>query len=112
MGNMVIKMPAYWREMEPFKDRPVNQVEIEIPAYSRSYGVIPASSDEDYILDVQIEASSQEVMITGDKEGLIMLARHLLTLAQDEVPAGCHIHYDEFNGMLDKGSLPMVIGKI
>lgn len=112
MANMVIKMPAYWHAMDELKDRPVNKVEIEIPAYLPSYGVIPVDSDGDHILDVQIEVNSQEVMITGDKEGLIMLARHLLTLSQDEVPAGCHVHYDDFNGMLDKGSLSMVISKM
>ncbi len=110
MERIIIKMPEYWQNIETLSQRPLKKVEIEIPDYSASYGVVPADSDGDYILDVQIEEGHQEVTITADKEGLIVLARHLLTLAQDDVPPGCHIHYDDdaSSGFLEKGSRSMV----
>lgn len=114
MERIIITMPEYWQHIETLKRRPLKIVEIEIPDYSPTYGVVPVSSDRDYHLNVQIEEHHQEVMITADKEGLIMLARHLLTLAQDEVPSGCHIHYDDdtSSGILEKGSRTIVVSKI
>ena len=92
MEKVIIHMPEYWQHLETFSQRLLKQIEIEIPAYTSSYGVIPVGSDESSILDVQVMGgSSQEVMITADKEGLILLARHLLTFAQDDVPLGCHM---------------------
>jgi hypothetical protein len=88
--------------------------QIEIPGYSPSYGVVPIGSDRDSILDVQIEEKSKQVIITADKEGLIVLARHFLTLAQNDAPPGCHIHYDDdaSSGFLEKGSRSMVVSKM
>lgn len=66
------------------------------------------------MLDVQVEGPEQQVILRADKEGLITLARHLLTLAQDTVPSGAHIHYDDdaATGQLKRGSHAMVINKI
>jgi len=115
MENISIKIPQYWQQNETLRQRPLKNMEMEIPGYSSSYGVVPVGSDGDYHLDVQIRGERhQEVTITADKEGLIVLARHLLTLAQDDVPSGCHIHYDEiaFSGFLDKGSCSMIVNKL
>ena len=38
------------------------------------------------------------------------LARHLLVLAQEEAPSGCHIHLDEFNSLED-GSVELILDK-
>ncbi len=48
--------------------------------------------------------------LSANKAGLTSLAIQLLTLAQDNVPAGCHIHYDKFNSLED-GSIELVIQK-
>ncbi len=114
MERIIIKMPEYWHHIEAFSQRPLKEIEMEIPNYAPSYGVVPVGSDRDYILAVQIAGSPQEVTITADKEGLIVLARHLLTLAQDDVPSGCHIHYDDYSssGLLEKGSRSMVVNKM
>ena len=55
--------------------------------------------------------SDNEVLISANKQGLISLASHLLSLAQDEITTGTHIHLDEFNSLED-GSCDLVIEKI
>ena len=41
------------------------------------------------------------VRIEANKEGLISLARHLLALAEENVPEYAHFHLDEFNSLND-----------
>jgi hypothetical protein len=47
---------------------------------------------------------TEPAVIRGNRAGLVTLARHLLTLAQSEVPVGAHIHLDQFNGLEDESS--------
>ena len=42
---------------------------------------------------------------------MISLSRHLLTLAQDSVPSGTHIHFDDLNSLED-GSIGLIIEKL
>ncbi len=42
--------------------------------------------------------------IEANKQGLISLARHLLVLAQEEVPQFTHFHLDEYNSLEDDSS--------
>lgn len=60
----------------------------------------------------EIEASVENgvVKITANQAGLISLAKHLLNLSQDEIPAGYHLHFDEMNALED-GSSELIIGK-
>jgi len=109
MGKIIIGLPTYVQRYRDLQERPTRWVEIEIPAYAPEYGVWPVSED-DYLLDVQIEAEEKSVVITADRGGLLSLARHLLTLAQDEVPLGSHIHYD--GDMLEEGSCKLIIGRM
>ena len=53
----------------------------------------------------------KEILISANKAGLISLARHLLTLAQDSVPSGTHIHFDDLNSLED-GSIGLIIEKL
>ncbi|MGW7680174.1 Imm32 family immunity protein [Kribbella sp. NPDC054772] len=46
--------------------------------------------DDDFEIAVEVQGS--EVVISANPAGLRSLARHLLTLAQDGVPDGHHIH--------------------
>ena len=48
--------------------------------------------------------------IIANKEGLTSLANHLLNLAQDNVPRGYHLHFDESNSLKD-GSSELIIEK-
>lgn len=51
-----------------------------------------------------------KISMEANREGLISLARHILLLAQDDVPNGSHFHLDEFNS-LENGSLELIISK-
>lgn len=114
MERLIINMPTNWQQSERLRQRPLKTIQIDVPEYSPRWGVVPVYSDTDYLLDVQVNESNHEVMITADTEGLIVLARHFLTLALESVPSGCHIHYDDnpSSGLLSKGSLPMVVSKV
>ncbi len=52
---------------------------------------------------------NNEVTVSANREGLLSLARQLLTLADGE--PGDHIHYDESNS-LEEGSSEMIIEKV
>ena len=58
--------------------------------------------DEDFAINCSIENNC--VRIEANKQGLISLARHLLELAQDDVPQFTHFHLDEFNSLEDDSS--------
>lgn len=47
------------------------------------------------------ECKDNKVHIVCNKEGLISLAKQLLTLSEDVFPAGYHVHYDAFNSLED-----------
>ena len=53
------------------------------------------------------QCSRKRSYYKGEKSGLISLARHLLTLAQDSVPKHSHIHLDEYNS-LEEGSAELI----
>lgn len=59
---------------------------------------------------IECSADENAVCIKANREGLISLARHLLELAQDDVPIYTHIHLDEFNS-LDDNSTELIITK-
>jgi len=65
--------------------------------------------EKDFVISV--DALGNEVTIRANKSGLISLARHLLTLAQDSVPKHSHIHLDEYNSLED-GSAELILEKI
>ena len=48
------------------------------------------------------------VVISANKDGLLSLARHLKSLANEDV--GSHVHYDKYNS-LEEGSINMIIEK-
>ncbi|MGW4517167.1 Imm32 family immunity protein [Streptomyces sp. NPDC004393] len=62
---------------------------VQVPDY-RPGGGIQLSWDEDF--EIAVSVSGSEVSIKANREGLVSLARHLLTLAQDQVHGGAHIH--------------------
>ncbi len=83
------------------------QITIDIPTYNPNNGIKLNWQDN---FEIVTKSEAGDIIITANKAGLISLATHLLTLAQDEVPSGCHIHYDETNS-LENGSVELVIQK-
>lgn len=81
--------------------------EVEIIQYDANKG-IQFNWEENFVIEVKMEDS--EIIISANNEGLISLARHLLTLAQNEVPVGAHIHLDEYNS-LEEGSVDLIFEK-
>ena len=84
------------------------KIEVEIHQYSPLEGLC-LTWEENFTIFVK--KVGDDVILQANKEGLLSLANHLLTLAQDDVPQHAHIHLDEYNS-LENGSLSIIIGKI
>ena len=82
------------------------EIKITIPEYSGN-GI---SYEWEPGFEIEAKIDDGEILILANKAGLISLARHLLTLAQDEVPINNHLHLDEFNALED-GSSEIIIQK-
>jgi hypothetical protein len=108
MTIITIKLPADAQQTYDLENRQMNTVSIEVPAYSHS-GVL-SIWEEMYTLSADIY-KGHTITIRADKGGLLSLARHLLTLAQDDYPIGSHIHYDAGTSLEDD-SYPLIIDKI
>ncbi len=80
------------------------KIEINIPEYISEEG-LQLDWENDFSIKV---LKDNEVTIKANCAGLISLARHMLTLAQQDVPNGCHIHLDE-NNSLEDDSIDLVI---
>lgn len=59
--------------------------------------------------EIRVKVVNGTTVILANREGLMSLAKQLLTLA-DGVP-GDHIHYDEYNS-LEPGSSEMIIERV
>jgi hypothetical protein len=84
------------------------KLEINVPQYQTEEG-IKTTWDNDFIFESVFQGNS--IVIKANEAGLRSIARHLLTLAQYEVPAGCHIHYDDLNSLED-GSFEIILEKL
>jgi len=82
------------------------KVTLEVPVYSLEG--VPVQWEEGF--DIATSGTADCFVLSANKAGLVSLATQLLTLAQDDVPVGCHIHYDEFNSLED-GSVELIIQK-
>jgi hypothetical protein len=81
-------------------------VQIEIPDYE---GGLRLDWEPGFIISVKPGLESS-VVIRANTAGLISLARHLLLLAQPDVPIGDHYHFDSWN-TLEKGSIELITDK-
>lgn len=84
------------------------KVEIELEDYSKEEG-IKLKWEKGF--NIKVERAGDEILISANKAGLISLANHLLTLSQDEILEGTHIHLDEYNS-LEESSLDVIIEKV
>lgn len=80
------------------------KTEIDIPKYVPEKGLI-LNWENDFSIKV---FWGNEILIKANCAGLTSLARHLLTLAQEGVPNGSHIHLDEYNS-LEENSVGLIV---
>lgn len=83
-------------------------IEVKVPSYQKEEG-IKYVWDDNFIIESSIEGST--IRIKANEAGLRSLARQLLTLSQQDIPPGHHMHYDDLNSLED-GSCEMIIEKI
>ena len=83
-------------------------IEVDVPDYSRERGLRMKWEDGTRI---EVKRGTNSTIIRANREGLLSLARLMLTLATEEVPKGCHWHLDELNS-LEEGSQELVVDKI
>ena len=67
--------------------------------------------EDDYKIYAKLNVDRKYVNIAANRPGLISLARHLLTLAQDGIPNGYDLHLDDGNS-LEKGSCELILERI
>ena len=87
----------------------MKEIKIKIYEYSPENG-FQFSWEDGFMIKTDIHLNPKEIIITANKEGLISLAQHLLTLAQDNFLKGEHFHLDEFNS-LEPNSIELIIEK-
>ena len=64
--------------------------------------------DDGFSIAVSIKDNT--AILSANREGLLSLANHLMTLAQDPCQ-GAHMHLDQYNS-LEKNSAELIIEKI
>jgi hypothetical protein len=83
----------------------------------RSILVRPYDASTGFVIDampdaeVLVRVAGGEAAISANPAGLLWLAQALVSLAEQDVPAGAHVHLEP--GMdLDAGSAPLVLDRI
>ncbi len=84
------------------------RIEVVVPDYSPE-GSLRLSREANSKVSSRIEATQDEVVITGNPEGFRTLGTVLLALAGPTVPSHYHVHLDQDNGWLVPGSVHLVI---
>lgn len=83
------------------------EIKLETPEYNPETGM-KYNWEPGFNIDVKHEDGV--VILNANKKGLVSLANHLLNLAQEEVPIGSHLHFDE-NNSLEEGSAELIVQK-
>lgn len=83
------------------------EIKIEVPDYNPAIG-FKYFWEKNFKIKIKYE--NDAVVLAANKEGLISLANHLLNLAQEKVPLGCHLHLDQYNSLEDD-SIELIIEK-
>lgn len=81
---------------------------INVPDYDPAVG-LPLEWDDDF--EILVQRDGHQVTITANAAGLRSLARHLLALAQQTVPAHSHLHFDSSNS-LEEGSVELIVERV
>jgi hypothetical protein len=86
------------------------KIELKIPDYQSEQGLI-FEWEPGFIIMASEDSKNKTITIMANRSGFISLARHLLELAQEQVPNGEHFHLDEYNS-LEKGSCELIFERI
>ncbi len=82
-------------------------ITLELPDYERNEGFI-----YEWGSNTKVSISgSNPIIIQANQQGLMDMAKILLSLAQPEVPDGIHVHLDDQN-TLQKGSNEIIIERM
>ncbi|GGG05625.1 hypothetical protein GCM10010912_57850 [Paenibacillus albidus] len=84
------------------------EIKINVPAYSSENGV---ELDWEENFSISCSVDQETIKISANQQGLISLAKHLLNIAQCEVPIHTHLHFDDYNSLQD-GSCDLIIEKV
>ncbi len=85
-----------------------NTITLQIPIYAPENG-LKLEWEKDFL--IKITQSDGCILLSANANGLKSLAKHLLCLADAEVPMHHHIHLDESNS-LEERSIELIIEKI
>lgn len=83
----------------------MKEIRISIPEYDDALELI---WDDNFA--IKTSTAYDAIIIEANSAGLLSLTRHLLVLAQNEVPNGSHFHLDVYNG-LEEESVELIISK-
>jgi len=83
------------------------KIQFDIPDYNEERGFVFSWEDN---FNITVKVKNDSVHVIANKDGLLSLAKHLVTLAQDDFPSGYHIHLDDLNS-LEEGSNELIIIK-
>ena len=81
------------------------KTEIDVPEYNPATGIYLQWDDG---FEISVRSDGMGVVIIANAAGLRSLARHLLVLAQEHVPANRHIHLDD-RSALEDGSMELIL---
>lgn len=87
-----------------------NSINLYYPLYTKEKGVL-WNWNENSKVSVKIDFDEKSCLISWNKEWLLSLAQHLVSLAQDWAPTWTHFHFDDFSS-LEKGSDEIIFEKI
>lgn len=71
-----------------------NTIGLSFEQYDSQSGVL-GDWDAQWMVNIKISENSHTCILSWNKEWLLSLAQHLVSLAQDGVPKGSHFHFDD-----------------
>jgi hypothetical protein len=83
------------------------EIKLNVPEHQKNRGI---KYNWQNGFNIKIEIEDNTVLIKANREGLMSLANHLVTLAQQDIPLGYHAHFDDINS-LEEGSCQLIVEK-
>lgn len=80
---------------------------IDIPDYDGNSLDVIWEEGSEYAITVH----NNDIMISANKSGLVSLAKQMLYMAHNNLPAGSHIHYDSFFTKGSNGCTELIVEK-
>lgn len=83
------------------------KIVVDIPNYDGSGLDVIWENGSKYMLNIE----GDHVVISANRGGLISIAKQMLYMAYNDLPAGSHIHYDSFFTKRNETNIELVIEK-